>query len=428
MRRLRHVVSWVTAIGFWSLTTHADPAAEARFHDELARQHYDARRFEAALREFFLEQRAAQNPRIIFNIALCFQQLERPEQEFHFFTEYAASGDSDPERRAYAEKTLAELAQRVARVFVTSEPAGAAIFVDRREHGSYGTTPRVLALSPGEHRIWIDAEGYETGESTVSVAKGRLVGLPLALTRVVGEIDVDSSVAGDAEVRSAEGQSIAHGPTPFVAAIPPGGYEIRVVAPGFLTWSTLASVHAKQTTAVVAAPAAIPKPTSDLTVTANVSGSLVELDEEPAGFAPTVITNVPVGAHRVRVKGARLLPWNGTVSVGPDERAWVTVSLEAPPTVHRSAATWVVGGLAGAMLGAAGVLGIMAGSTHSEFESADPSSDRSALRDRGIALNTASTVLLVSGLVAAGTAVALYFLTSETRGRPSSASVERQRR
>jgi hypothetical protein len=80
------------------------------------------------------------------------------------------------------------------------------------------------------------------------------------------------------------------------------------------------------------------------------------------------------------------------------------------------------------MLASGGILGLMAASTHAEFESADPSSDRSALRDRGIALNTASTALLVSGLVAAGSAVALYFLTSETRGRPSSASVERQRR
>jgi len=428
MRGFRGFPASLALVTLISLPVRADPAAEARFHDELARRHYDARRFDSALREFFLEQRAAPNPRIAFNIALCFQQLKRSEEAYHFFTEYAASNDRDSERRAYAEKVLAELEASVARVLVTSDPPGADIFVDQREHGSYGTTPRLLALPAGQHRIAVDAEGYETGETTVSAAKGQLVEAPITLARVVGELDVSSSVPATAAVMSSEGRTIVQGPTPLVAAIPPGSYQVVVVAPRHLPWSGLASVQAKQATAVAAAPALIRAPTSDLTVTANVAGGLVELDGEPAGFAPTVLTAVPVGEHRVRVRSPLRLAWTGTVPVTAAERTWVTVSLEEPPTVHRSPATWVVGGLAGAMLGAAGVLGVMAGNTHAEFESADPHSDRSALRDRGIALNTASTALLVSGLIAAGSAVALYFLTSETRGRESSAAVERRRR
>src|SRR5262245_60591162 len=88
---------------------HADPAAQARFHDELARQHYKARRYEQALREFFLEQRISPNPRIAFNIALCFQDLKRNEEAFQYLTEYLESSDDDPERRAYAEKAVQKL-------------------------------------------------------------------------------------------------------------------------------------------------------------------------------------------------------------------------------------------------------------------------------------------------------------------------------
>src|SRR5688572_7342148 len=106
----------------------ADDAAQARFHDDLARSAYAAGRYEQALREFFLEQRIAPNPRVAFNIALCFQQLRRHDDAFLAFTEYLEGGEDDAARREAAERAIRELSPRVARVRVETEPPGARIF------------------------------------------------------------------------------------------------------------------------------------------------------------------------------------------------------------------------------------------------------------------------------------------------------------
>jgi outer membrane receptor for ferrienterochelin and colicins len=406
----------------------ADPAAQARFHDELARGHYKAGRFEQALREFFLEQRISPNPRIAFNIALCFQDLKRNEEAFQYLSEYLASDDADPERRSYAEKAVEVLKRGLALVRIVSEPPGAAIYIDRRELGSYGTTPKVVALTPGEHQVWAELAGYSTAAGTVVAKTGEELPLSLAPERIVGRLVVSSPVAGQATVRGAGGDTVARGDTPLHAELPPGSYEVTVAAGGHLPWTGLARVEAAEDASVEAAPVAAPEPTGSITVTSNVQGALVELNGSPVGFSPTVLSSVGVGSQRLRLVSPGLVPWAGDVQVRADERSWLTVSLEEPRTVRTSPATWIAGSVSAAALLTSGVLAIFAAKTHSDFENSATGAERNALRERGITLNTAADVALVTGAAAAATAAVLYFTTREVRGRPSSASTTRDRR
>jgi outer membrane receptor for ferrienterochelin and colicins len=411
-----------------SRSAHADPAAEARFHDDLARKQYDGGQFEAAVREFFLEQRAAPNPRISFNIALCFEELKRDEDSFLYFSEYLASDDKDPDRRAHAEDAVKKLESRVARVLVKSTTPGADILVDQREHGSYGKTPRVVAMPAGDHRVSVDLPGYRSAEVTVSAKKGVQAEIEVNLVRIVGALTITSPVPGTAEVRTAAGEKLASGATPLSASVPPGTYEIGLSAKGYLPWTGVATVEADKATSTAAAPLPAPTETGDITVTSNVRGALVELDGQPAGFSPTILPTVSVGRHTLRTRAPSLLPWSGEVNVASDQREWVTVSLEPPAAVQRSSATWVVGGLGVASLGAAGVFAILASKAHSDFNAASPETDRANLRDRGVTLNTTADVLLVTGAIALGSAIVLYFTSAETKRRDSSASIARSAR
>ena len=189
----------------------ADTAAQARFHDELARDHYRARRFDAALREFFLEQRISPNPRIAFNIALCFQELGRHEEAFQYFQEYLASQDEDAERRNYPARTLEESKQNLALVRVDSDPT-AAIYIDRRELGSYGTTPKLVAVTPGPHQVSVEREGYRTASGTVEARKGEVIELKLTPERILGQLVIDSPIEGVVVVRSTMGENLGEGP------------------------------------------------------------------------------------------------------------------------------------------------------------------------------------------------------------------------
>lgn len=428
MRLLPAVTCLCLASSFWSEVALADPAAEARFHDEAARKHYEAGDYEKALREFFLEQRSAPNPRIAFNIALCFQELKKDEDAYHFYREYLASSDDDRERRTTAESTLRQLETRVARVRVETGSVAADVYVDQRAYGSYGQTPLVIAVPAGEHQLWVELDGYRSATAKFTARKGEEVRVELHPERILGEMDVASVVPGTARVTTADGEAIARGPTPLKVKVPPGTYQLTVSAPGYLPWAGVTTVVADRVAQATAAPQAAPVPTGDITVTSNLAGALVVLDGEPAGFTPTVLSGIAQGRHQLGAKSEGVVPWLGPVDVGSEARSWVTVSLEPPTRFHHSSATWLAGGLGGAALAGASVFGILAAHTHSDFAAADPSSDRSALRERGIALNTAADVLLVTGVVALGTAVVLYFTTTEKHGRESSASITSSKR
>ena len=60
------------------------------------------------------------------------------------------------ERRAEAERRIQAMRERLALVRVESDPPGAAIYVDRKELGSHGLTPRTIVVPEGEL-----AEGYQ---------------------------------------------------------------------------------------------------------------------------------------------------------------------------------------------------------------------------------------------------------------------------
>jgi PEGA domain len=419
--------TWL-ACTFFAGTAHADPAAQARFHDELARNAYQTRSFKTALREFFLEQRISPNPRIAYNIALCFQELKRNDEAFLYFNEYLASDDADPDRRAYAQRIASELEGKTARVLVESNPPGAQIYVDRREYGSYGATPKVLAIVPGEHELLLELPGYRAATGKVVARRGEELEVSLSPVRIVGHLHVASLAVGQVVVRNAAGESVGQGALPFDVDVAPGNYEVSVRAPGYLPWTGLASVEAEKNAEIATALQPVPALTGDITVTSNIPGALVELNGEPAGFSPTVLSNVRTGTHALHVHAPSKLDWSGELEVAPEERSWLTVSLQDPPTVHHSPGTWVVAGLGGAALVTGGVLALLAQQAHSDFEGARAGSDRTVLRERGIALNTATDVTLISGAVITGAALVLYFATAERRGEPSSVSVARSKR
>jgi hypothetical protein len=408
----------------------ADLAAEARFHDEQAHAHYDAGRFDDALREFFLEQRIAPNPRILFNIGLCFERLHRVEDAFMIYGEYAASEDRDTERRTYVDAALARIAPTVATVRVESDPVGATIYVDDRAHGAYGVTPHVLALSPGAHRIWLDLAAHRTVELSVAAVRGSEVTARGSLERIVGTLHVDAEPSTAIDVLDGTGASVAAGPAPLDARIPPGTYSVDATSERGRPFHTVVTVEADATRTLAIALEPLPEETGDVTVTSSVAGAVVQLDDEAAGFTPVVLSGISLGPHTLTVGSEGLAEWSDTVDVEADVRTWLTVQLVAPSATTRSDWTWVLGGVAGASLVAwAGLVGASV-STHDELQSVIASGGTTgpSVRDRGMGIDAAADAVLTVGLVSLAAAILTYFLTEHTETHASSASVARQAR
>lgn len=426
------------SVSLGAAPARADDAAQARFHDERARAHYEANRFEQALEEFFLEERLAPNPRTVFNIALCFDRLHREEEAYLFYQEYAASDDADETRRSFVATALARLEPRLARVRIDSDPAGATIYVDDRDHGSYGITPRVLALSEGAHHVVCERDGHRVAEGDVTLVRGSEATLTLSLVRIEGHLVVTARMGGEVTVRSDAGTVVASGAAPLDAALPPGPYTVELVADGHRPWRDVARVEADATRTVEATPEPLPPPTGELTITSNIPGALIEVDGEPAGFAPTVLPDMGVGEHRVAMRSEGLDDYEGTVSIEPDVRSWLTVSLVPPARTTRSELTWIVGGIGLAGAAAWGVLVGLAVANRDAFNRGlainnDPTmmnlhTDLNPLRDQGRTLDTVADVTLGLSVAALGASVILYFVTESTETTESSAAAAREER
>lgn len=391
----------------------AADAAQARFHDELARAHYDAGRFEEAAREFFLEQRLAPNPRVTFNIALCFDQLGRADQAFLYFSEYLASAE-DEARRAYAVRAIERLEPKVAQVRITSVPPGAEVFVDEKEHGSYGTTPLVLPLAPGPHTLWLAKAGHREAHVSLEARNGRVSEQFVELSAVLGRLRVRTSNGAEILISDADGRTHARGEDLLDLELPPALYVVTARGEGYRPRRDLLRVIEDELLEYEALLERLPA-TAMVTVTSNVPGAIVAVDGIPRGFAPTVLTQLEAGAHEIALSHDGMASWAGRFDVERNSSGYLTATLEEPRRTIRDVSTWVIGGLGAAALLAAVPTIAAAQDRRSEFDRlsdghpGDP--NLALLRSEGQTLNAVADGLWIGGAVALATSVILYFAT-----------------
>ncbi len=160
-----------------------DLAEEAELHFRLGVNAYSARDFTSALDHLLISHRLAPNRNTAFNIGHCYNELQRPDQAWRYFS-IALDGEIRPELRTSVTGAMEALEPDIARVQVSSEPAGAIVYVERRDLGSRGITPVTLALEPGEHTIVVELQGHTPSEIRQTFSAGALSEVSAKLSRV----------------------------------------------------------------------------------------------------------------------------------------------------------------------------------------------------------------------------------------------------
>ncbi|NNE17302.1 MAG: PEGA domain-containing protein [Myxococcales bacterium] len=123
----------------------------------------------------------------LFNAAIVLGELGRNDEAFNYFSEYLAIEGLTEADRENASARRDALRTEVAVLQVTSEPEGALLWVDRKDLAPRGETPIELALPPGEHRAFVEKEGFEPVERTQTMVRGVTTALALALVPAVVE-------------------------------------------------------------------------------------------------------------------------------------------------------------------------------------------------------------------------------------------------
>ena len=303
----------------------AGQADEAQFHFLRGNRAYQEKRFEDALESYYLSNRLVANRNVQFNIARCLDRLGRYDEAYRAWSTLLDQGLPDKEQKV-AKEAIEQLRPHLALVEIETTPPGAIIYAGRRDLGALGATPKSLALRPGATKILLDREGYRSVALTAESTQGQQIKLSAVLERIYGEIEL-RRVPADAEIRRdfLDGELLRRGPG--LVKIVPGPLVVFVSAPGFQTARLLVTAlpDAKVPVDVVLSPAEAP--TGTLVVRANITGALVRIDGQEAGFAPTVIEGVPTGLRQVEILEESRRSFHAAVDVKKGERAFVDAYL-----------------------------------------------------------------------------------------------------
>ncbi len=157
----------------------SSPSERALRLKDKAFQHLFAHEYGPAIENLLVAHQLRPHPAFMFNLATAYDRWgDHCADAARWAGEYIKACASCEASEARRPKMQAILEQCTSTVVVESEPLGAHVFVDGVDQG---TTPAMLHLTPGPHRVEARLTGYVTATSTLTVEAGRRAELRLAL-------------------------------------------------------------------------------------------------------------------------------------------------------------------------------------------------------------------------------------------------------
>lgn len=321
-RALARVVLIAASLSLAAPALADETASEADLQFEIGKELFNKGDFRGALEHFLASNRLAPNRNVRYNIGACYEQLGR-FPEAHSYLSQVLAAESDPSARQNLQEAIQRIAARVAVISVASQPAGAIIYINRKELGSRGDAPRSVALNPGKYKVIVELPGHEpTTVEVGEVAAGSNTPVQVKLVPITGAITVESSPAG-ASVRFGAPDGRVLGVSPLTAQLPVGRHSLFVSRDGHESAEVVVEVPPRGALTVRPKLAAL---RGSLVVEADMRDAPVEVDGKVLGFSPAVIP-VTVGTHRVRVTMPGFRPFERTVAVKSNESTQVKVSI-----------------------------------------------------------------------------------------------------
>lgn len=177
------------------------------------------------------------------------------------------------------------------RIGITSEPSTAEIFLNGSLQGA--TPKKLTGLAPGEYVVELRKEGFKRSYRKLVLVEGREVNLRVELELTTGLLLVESTPAGSEVL--IEGES--RGTTPaLVMDLPLGEYTVELRSAGLPVRTAKVELEDRVPGQVSITHA--PR----VAVNSYPPGAEIFVDEELAGVAPLVLSDVPEGEHRIAAR------------------------------------------------------------------------------------------------------------------------------
>ncbi len=226
-----------------------DLADEADLQFSLGAEHYRDGDYRGALEHFLASNRLVPNRNVSFNIARSYEQMKQYPEAFRYYTQ-ATEGETDAAAKARIVAAIDKIKPHVAVLRVETDPPGATIYLDRRDLGPRGISPRVLGLAAGKYKVLADLPNYEPAESIIDapLAGETLVSLKLVprLEGLTGSLQVSSDERG--ALIEVDGRPRAF--TPAIILLRAGSHKVKISLKGFRTVEQSAEIRPNDETKI----------------------------------------------------------------------------------------------------------------------------------------------------------------------------------
>jgi len=296
-----------------------DLADQAELEFSLGAEAYQRADYRGALEHFLTSNRLVQNKNVLFNIARSYEQLKSYPEAFRYYS-LALDGETNADTRAKIENAVGQIKQFVAVLRIVTSPAGATLYIDRRDLGARGLSPQVLGLAPRKYTLIAEHAGYEPAQVEIpTTSAGQELSLTLELKPILGSVQFGGEPGATATVKDQPGAPSCEVPCALVLAT--GSYVASLSRPGFRGAEIPFTVQAHERTLLKAHLDAI---VGTAVIGTDEPGALVEVDGKASGFTPAILS-LPAGPHQIRLslKGFRSEEWRVIVRPNGEEQARV---------------------------------------------------------------------------------------------------------
>jgi len=324
---MRTVLCLILALFVFGSAVSAHPAFADDFADEaelqfqLGADRYKAGDFKGALEHFLASNRLVPNRNVVFNIARAYEQLHEMPNAHRYYS-LALEQETNVAAKKKIEDALQRIASQVAVIKIETNPPNATVFIDRKDLGPRGESPRALGLAPGTYRVVVSKDGYEDASAgPFKVRAGTETPVFLSLRAIVSPVRIEGEPG--AVVHLDREDAAAACTIPCILQVSPGRHLMYARKSGFQPAEFPLDVVRDRAQTLTARMTPV---TGNLVVSADVRDALVSIDGKATGFTPVVLT-APIGIHRVQISQEGFKTFEQAVVVGKNQQTRVDAQL-----------------------------------------------------------------------------------------------------